>query len=354
MLLLWVVWWPKGKHLPVVVRNVGMDAIQLTSGFKKMVEPRDFRDVWPYFEVYVAGRGQPRYMMSPMVQASTKDYWHGIVDGCLCMLKRRQMMGHPTMYLIVPPIHLQGDVAVEKAVMGKFFDAGVHAHLSPADLVAYGMAVGGANLEHLPLYDEFLYTAGDLASITERSKTARYNCKQARVAGATQVWRGGTGAALLTADEYDQCVGIAHHWREVRTKQWSSKLPYFPRFFNQWANEYPDRYGCWLLVGPGGTVLYYAITEQISSKGISILAALRNYRDTTTVKNPLWAEMQAGGERWAALAGADAWMNKGSSGGDKGLAASKSKFRPCQLMPLYKYGGHKLKYAEWKQTCQSE
>jgi len=327
-----------------------LNAIELTKGFKKVREPTDFRDVWPYYESYAATRPYTTFYMSPMFQCASKDYFHGIVRGCLCILKKRRVHIKNVMHLRMPPIHPQGDLAIEQEVMEIFNKAGIPTIMTDGDYTAYGLPTEGRAA--LPVTDsEYQYRAGDLATTTERQKRARKSINQLGRNNVAQVWRGGVDDPFLTPDEFDQCGAIALGWRTHRTKASSSKLLYFPKSFNQWSNEYPGRYRCWMLVKEDGKILYYCITEQVSEKVVVIVTALRDFDDIVTVRNPLWAEMQGGGIMWAGVLGADAWMNSGNAM-TEGLAATKRRFRPHTLVGTYKHGAFDLTHEVFQATCK--
>ena len=120
--------------------------IDLLSSFKPITKYIYYL-VLPYYYVYIITRKYSRFFQSILILSkyvNVPTYYFGIIDDCLCVLKKKYI-SNPVLYLIMPPIHIKGDIKKELDLISLFASHGVKTYLSCEDLDIYNIKPNDCN-----------------------------------------------------------------------------------------------------------------------------------------------------------------------------------------------------------------
>lgn len=313
----------------------------LMSGFAP-VRPEDVQRFAHYYTGFAATRRYPRHYMAPLrLAAGGNDFLWRVVGGCLCVVKRKWVLGNPVLYLILPPMHPAGNVQREREVLEAFRSLGVSARLSPEDMALYGYAVG-ADCEVDGTNAEYIYRAGDFAdeamAAPERKKD-RYHwnrmCRQ--VAAGELLLERYAGGVLPEADALEACAAVNAAWHRHKGKASVG------RDVVRYVNEYPafakvSPYISLLHVlrSASGVPAAYTIGEQVGEAWAVLGVGYHDYDQGTLLGDAGRVLHTLDAQAWAERLGPGTLLNLGASVGIEGLAATKVKLHPVGTLQLYR------------------
>lgn len=293
----------------------------------RTVSANSVPDLAPFFNGFFSTRANPRFYMSSLWLGAKSEFIWGVVDGCLCVVKRRVMYKSTVIYLILPPMSSSGDIEAEKRVLMAFRQAGVGARLSSEDVELYGMA---DDVTEEPGNSEYVYRAGDHDDMSgQRWKNARQQRQElnscceithytstlktvaATCAAIDEAWEtarraNGGPKSLGTSSTKHVVDGFAEHSRYSRCMAYVVK-----------REKRPIMYAVGQEVAPGKTIL---LVGRHIFEGV---------RDAALAQHLI--EMCY----WRSVGGPDTLLNSGASVGVTGLATMKERLRPVARLQIY-------------------
>ena len=299
---------------------------ELMVGFKPVTT--DCASTWaPYLAGFAMTRRWPRYYSAPLWLASEgKKFLHGLVGGCLVVVKRSTIFKNRVLYLIVPPMHPDGDIAAERAVVQAFAAAGVSTKLSSEDLDALGYE------DHQVEADkgnaEFLYRVGDYADLAGGDWRDWRRNRAALAALQTRTWtdKPAPPAAL------DQAELVAQDWAKGRDKVSPKHVAKVLRMAGaDTGTACPARMA--LLCTPEGTPLLAAASQQLTDTWAVLLSRVRHPDAVLPSANVAGHLVDV--EHYQHL-GPDGLVNAGAAGQrGAGLLEAKRHLRPVHELQLH-------------------
>lgn len=288
-------------------------------------------------------RRYPRHYLSPLVLASHgKEFIWGIVDGCLCIAKRRTMMNIPTLYLILPPMSPTGDNQAEADVIDRLGRLGVRCKVSEEDIALYGLDPAGLTIDTDNA--EYIYRAGDMhapsgsAFRRERSYWKQFSAK--RSDGHARVLFHTDTATLDTAALAD-VETVVRAWHREKGKHLPPalrKVKLLPQ-----AHETTTT----LVYNAAGEPVAVTIIEDLPGDVSIITMRYHDYEKADAIMGDASRVLH-----YLDLSnyGPDTLMNMGAAvrGGD-GLADAKAKLHPAKVLQLHTtQAAHKLTMDQWR------
>lgn len=287
----------------------------------RLITPQDTPTMFEYFTGFTKTRIWPRYYMSTMWLGSKSEFRWAVVDGCLCILKTKVLYGHPVIYLILPPMHLHGNVDVERRVLRRFYKSGVGAKLSNTDISLYGLT---GKVEEDKGNAEYIYRAGnynDLSGGTNKhwrrmSRELKTHCK-VQLCDHTM------------ARFKRQCVIIDTVWGQKRKAPISHGTKLVTAF-----EEYAAVGKCFGYLATRNDIPFaYGLSQATAPRWVSLLVRHHDYGDS--LPDIGMGQHFINARYWADKCGADCLLNSGAAVRGPGLRASKNRMRPVHIQQLY-------------------
>ncbi len=299
----------------------GFDVLAAISKFKP-VRPGDVPEFNRYYAGFAKNRQFPRFYMSTLWLGTKNEFVWGIVDDCLCVVKRRVMYKNATIYLILPPMHLEGNLEIEKAVMEKFAKGGVGCKLSAEDAGLYGLT-GSSSLETDEGNAEFIYRAGDFDDLSGgHNKKWRY---QKNELDKLTVEKESKSMSALAA----KCAAVDEKWTAVKKMSAKHNAKMISEF-----GSYAAQGDCWgVVVSRDGEPLLYGLSQRLTAAWAVLLS--RQHAFTDKIADASKAQHLLDSGFWSKHAGPDTLLNIGAGVGVKGLEEAKGKMRPVKVMQIF-------------------
>jgi hypothetical protein len=275
----------------------------------------------PYYEAFAHTRRYPRMFMAPLLLGTKSEFTWGIVDGCLCVMKRRVMFKSIVMYLILPPMHLEGDIVTERAVLRRFYKAGIGVYLSEEDVALYHV---GNKVEPVHGNAEFVYRAGDLADLAgRRNKVWRKRWNQLEARYDVQTYN----VSMAMAMPDIRCISKA--WREHRNAS-SAHSEKIVAEFTQYARAWKT----WgFTISRDGCPCAFSVSQQVAPSWVCLLVGLHSFSslllDSCRMQHLLKMKY------WCAELGPESLLNMGAAVGRAKLETAKQHLRPTRIMQIY-------------------
>lgn len=280
-----------------------------------------FRPVLPGYEGslarWLAGyHREPRYFLSPTyLGAEPGVYSWGVVDGCLCLLKRRQFMNNPVMHLVVPPIHCDGDTVVELAVMHRWLGLGVGVKVSEDDVGHYGLPddVGwdASQAEYLYRADDSVWPPGKAGKPIRKALHRANRELSMTPAGPADV---------------EEAVALAKRWYQQLGRGRSAQR-LVRRWFEGLVVPGVERKG--VVVRHNGLVVGLVLSELIAPGVVVATSQHHDYQSFPPVNAGLLLHAAAS-RLWPG-----AVINKGGVGlGTPGLGVHKERLHPARVLRI--------------------
>lgn len=305
------------------------------------------RDTLPtlerHYEGFAATRRHPRYFMSSLWLGAKSEFICGVVDGCLCMVKRRAMYHSAVIYLILPPMSLDGDLRAERRVLRAFYKAGIGAKLSDEDVLLYDLR---SRVVGDPGNVEYIYRAGDGVDL------AGGHNKNRRRAWADIQKFDITFYTLSMAPVRQTCRDIDKAWEEgKRTRGATGSLgtSFAPKIVAAMAEHARGTACLGYVISHEGRALVYAITQAVRPGWVALLVGRHTF-DPAIRDIPL-AQHLIECRWWADTMGADTQLNMGATLGHAGLDAVKERLRPSKRLEiLHLPGARKLTLEDYHRS----
>lgn len=299
--------------------------IETLNSFKN-IGPGDAHHLARYYAGFAKTRKYPRFYMAPLWLGTKGEFIHGIVNGCLCVVKRRVMYKNPVIYLILPPMHQDGDLKAEMAVVRRFQERGIGARLSEEDVTLYGLsgdvAVDKGN-------SEYIYRAGDYLDLSgKQNSNWRHQWNELATKCNVKSLQRNVPRSTITG-----CTAVDVLWRAVRglSTTHASKLV---QSFDEFAKAVP---ACLHVIETASVTRAYSMSQQILPGWVGIL--LRQHDFAGAISDYSRAQHLLDTRYWASETGPDTLLNIGAGVGVPGLDSAKTKLRPVRVMPIYKLSG---------------
>lgn len=312
---------------PGAVGQLPTTVPELLAGFRP-VQAADATTWAPYLAGFARTRRWPRYYLSPLWLASegSRFLW-GVVGGCLVVVKRATIFRNRVLYLIVPPMHPDGDLEAERAVVQAFAAAGVSTKLSSEDMQLLGY--GAAEVAEDQGNAEFVYQVGDYADLEGKAWKAWRRNANALDELELHTWAGGTKASPADLDGAEQ---VALAWAAGKPKASPKHVAQVLRMAGEdQGTACPARLA--LLRRDGRPVLAMA-SQQLTPSWAILLSRVRDPElelpDTNVAGHLV-------GMRWyLERLGPQGLVNAGAGGQrGKGLVEAKRHLRPVHELQLY-------------------
>jgi hypothetical protein len=253
----------------------------------------------------------------------------GIVEDCLCIIKKRSIMGTPVCYLIIPPI---GDKWVE--VMLMFAQESITTLLSDEEnRDEWETIPDKGNAEYVYRLDAFSDRYG--VNKNQLRRPCNHALRQIE-SGAIDIrlYRGGVEGEVI-----DSACLLTRRWLKQRDKK-AWKQTFFVENFNAVARHAPDNHLA-VFIMQGDRCLGYLITER-TANGIINNTACVDYEDNI-VKEPTLILLHYAAKRWAddgEHSGTP--VNRGAAVRGAGSIKAKEKLRPIGAKQMHKLVVEKL------------
>lgn len=291
----------------------------LLLGFEP-IKPKDVPTIHRYYEAYSSTRKYPRFYMSTLWLGAKSEFVFGVVDNCLCIVKCKVLFGKPVIYLILPPMDLDGSIDNELSVLKRFYRAGIGAKLSSEDVDLYDIRnrvvedMGNA---------EYVYRVGDYANLS-----GKYWKKWRIYWNAVSKYDVST-YTRTTPYIVSKCRGVSSSWGRVRGVSIKDHIRVMGLF-----NSFASNSDCFLfVVDVNGVSCVCGVSQRVSSSfGCLLLRphVFGSLSDTSKIAHLIEAR------HWAGVAGSDMLLNAGAAiRGGEGLERTKEKLRPIKVLQLY-------------------
>ena len=295
------------------------------SGFKPF-EPSDYSFFFDRLHSYK--RRYPRfyesfsrYLHQPHV------FWWGMVDDHLCILKRRQIMGNPVCYLMLPPIGPN-----PRSVMEIFQWEKISTMLSEEDIEILGLS------EHEVVVDkgnaEYCYR---LDAFSDRYGVNKNQLRQP-VNQALRMQESGqidirVLSTYIPPAVRESAVDLTMRWKQQRDKK-AYKPTFFLHQFSQLAIKKPSNHVS-VFIMEGERCLGYLITE-LTPNGIINNVACTDYEDNP-LRNTTLVLLHTAATKWIENGISESTIvNRGAAVRGAGSKVAKEKLRPVCAHQNYK------------------
>lgn len=307
-----------------------------TQGFRGVL-PEDYNTTFSsYFERFFERRKWPRHYQSSLVLSiHPNQFLWGIVDDCLCVVKRKMYMINPVLYLILPPIHSDGDTDTERRVIEKFASYGVGTKLSEEDqaILKLDGVLEKGNAEYI--YEStHVFTGG----VYSRHRNCMSKVRKQQADGQLNL----DNRTVLSKSEQVQLIGLTNQWKSDRLN-----LQGLDRFITNF-NEYTSCGMVQIISLPDGSLHGYSITELTGPKQGCIPMRLHDYQKrVTTDANVVLHCLDLLSRPEGTL------LNIGAGVGVKGLDEAKQHLKPVKVLQIFSYKSDvKLTREIYNGTCQ--
>jgi hypothetical protein len=273
----------------------------------------------------------PRFYESPFrLLHQPHVFFIGEVNGLPVVLKKRQIMGHPVTYAILPPFGQEDKLPAIAALETN----GVNVLLSHEQIEHYRM--GHHNYYPDGKNAEYLYTVEtlqDRQGPNKRKYRRPLNAiARAESLGTTQVvtYTGSVPEGVIQAAN-----ALTKRWLKQRGKK-AWKQTFFVDAFNAVANHWPDVVTLTVITHMGGRCLGYLVSVRTPSGIINDVACV-DYEDNP-VMEPTLVLLQRSADYWLNEVGVSrlTLINRGAAVRGSGSIQAKQKMHPTGLLSLYK------------------
>ena len=300
----------------------------------RSIGPESLQTMEPYFRAFQTRRVYPRRSMSSLFTGiHPRKFYHGVYKDCLILAKNCWSCGKRVSYLLLPPIHIQGDLWIEKSVMAELQGLGFSAKLSGEDLGLYGITTKEVRREDS--MDEYLYLSGDMDTLPgPKFKDFRNNVSRARrLEKEGSLSFGSYG--FLTPELISSCRVTAEAWDQHRKEKGRGGLVtyWYLDNFNAYVESNPGRLRCHTLKSDG-KIVAYSITEQLTL-GYGIIVS--RYRDYAYkgVQDPSAVLHHMDGHYWSEVSGPATLLNMGNGASTPSLIAAKENLKPTKVLDFW-------------------
>lgn len=305
------------------------------------VQSVDFLQWRNYYSSYGLFRKWPRHYLSPLRLCTSSIFWT-ITEDCLCLVKRRWVMGRPVMYLMLPPMHAAGDWCNENAALMEWAEVGVGARLSLEDTVRLHLRQN--QLEPDKGNVEFIYEP--LAGPRTKHERNRIN-RLARF--ERHEWAG----AVPPFDAMQECIKVSKAWAAAKKRSFQSDMNACLTWrglctMTPWLNLTS------LFTDGAVQPVAYTLGEQVGDKWAILTVGYHAPSYSQALGDAGVALHVHDCMEWYHHIGHDGLLNMGAAVGVRGLEAAKRKLRPVYEMQLYKLKLSVVLTAEdWKEARPS-
>lgn len=302
-----------------------------TKNFKK-VKPNTVFDFSKFYE----HRKYPRFFMSVLYLASKPDYYYGMVNDCLCILKKK-MIGMPIVYLIIPPIN--GDISKEKETIDYFNKLKIKTRLSEEDKYIYGYNNIKENKLGEFIYDLELTTKLEGSDFTSFRRFIRKLSDNVDVSYIKQFDFFGIKQAIALNSKWEK-------WKKENKDRASchtvdKTVPIFMDTKNSILVALLDK---------SNNMVCYDLSENVGNNNIVITTRYFDYYNPL-VNNSVYYLHHNTCKYWYEE-GFRGLANFGSSVGVKDLDASKQRLKPVKILKMYDFDyNYKFTKDEWNAIC---
>ncbi|MBT4406421.1 MAG: hypothetical protein HOC79_00925 [Euryarchaeota archaeon] len=309
----------------------------------------DYDTLTEYWDILSKTRKHPRFYQSPLRLMQQKGVFKmGFVNGCLCILKARQIMGHPVCYLMLPPISKTMSKLDEINTMVYFKSQKISTMLSEEDNDYYfgegnemGIEIDKGNAEYCYTLESLGVWDGVNKNQLRRAKNQTLRAMESH---GIKVECYNTHLPLHLIDK---CIDLTARWKEQGDKK-GRGIDYHIRNFNKLFPQANDNQLATIIYDKE-RVYGYLISERVGD-GIINNAAFIEKEDSplkhTTNALLLWSAKWWLDEGW--WIEGNTIVNRGAAVRGKGSVAAKKKLRPVFVNQNYKLITEKMSKSEYK------
>lgn len=285
-------------------------------------------------------RSAPRFYESPLrILHQPHVFLLKEFENCVCVLKKRQIMGNPVAYLIIPPVSMSGHAGDAGYVVDRFAENNVNALLTEEDLDYMGIHPSdyipdGKNRE----YCYTLETLGDRQGVNKKKYRRPLNAiARAESLGTTQVH---TYSSQVPPHVIDAASRLTSRWLKQRGKS-AYRQTFFVEMFNAVANVRKPGSMAMTVIMHDGRCLGYLIAERVPN-GIINNTACVEY-DDNPVMEPTLVLLQRNAAWWLNHGLPKKTMvNRGAAVRGTGSVFAKEKMHPDAVIQNMKHRDLKL------------
>jgi len=284
----------------------------------------------PYYQSFATHRKWSRFYMGWLSLAQFPHHFgYCIVNDCLVILKRRLFGKRHIVYAVVPPMHIHGDLNVEKAVVKELLALGVDVRILDEDIPLLDLA--GSKITADKNNVEFIYGAQQMRDGAD--KNLRYYAAQSRRA-VTEGKATVRSVNHLSNAEVSDSERVTDAWKHAHSRLLS--LHSFVRKFNDFADGNPTKFCASLLYDrapENRRLVGYSVTT-MHAPGMGSIDLRLTIHGDFAVKRPTQALHALDGMYWTEIQGPNAQLNIGSGVGIKGLTEAKKLLKPLHSAPM--------------------
>lgn len=287
---------------------------------------------WPTLQEWLARwyqRSCPRYYESPLRLTHQPHVFKWLIfEEHLCIIKRRQIMGHPVCYLILPPL---GPQPVK--IMKLFAEHGISTMLSEEDLEAYKISSAEVSIDKNNaefIYDFNYAERGGINKNQVRRALNDFNKHGERFTITNHQWG-------IPPDVEEAASALTTRWLRQRGKK-AWKHTHFVQAFNQTKGQ-----KCMTVIMESSRCIGYLISIQTANGVVNDTACI-DYEDNP-LKDTTLVLLHHNAHNW--ISGRP--VNRGAAVRGSGSIAAKRKLRPVKEHQNYKLNvQHKLTKDEYE------
>lgn len=311
-------------------------------------KPLHLEGVPAFIEILAKGhrRSAPRFYESPLRLLHQphvfllKEY-----ESCMCVFKKRQIMGNPVTYLMIPPVSWDGHGKRAGYVVDMLSENNVNALLTEEDLRWMGInpvdyVPDGKNRE----YCYTLETLGDRRGVNKKKYRRPLNAIQrAESLGTTEVR---TYSSHVPPHVIDAASRLTIRWLKQRGKS-AYRQTFFVEHFNAVASVRKPGSMAMTVIMHSGRCLGYLIAERVPN-GIINNTACVEYEDNP-VMEPTLVLLQRNAAWWLNHGLPKKTMvNRGAAVRGTGSVFAKEKMHPDAVIQNMKHRGLRLSKTGFK------
>lgn len=232
---------------------------------KDLIQSGNFRQVTPadattLLPLYSECGGPPRFWRSISYLSASSANVIGTHLGCMVVLRRKILHGHPMLYFLFPPL---GPTPIVKKVLAEYAEVGISAKVSDYDIIQYKLRF------HKKDNDEHFYQGADNPPEGKIGKHLRYGLNRlARFAEEGKIKL--VAAQTLTTTELHACLTCAKKWYVQRKGVRGTE--YVIRAFA----ALPTKKHAHIVYDNQNNVIALSLTESIGEHA-AIIVRLRDY-----------------------------------------------------------------------------
>jgi len=313
----------------------------ITKDFKKINSLADTKSIYGYYNIY--NSTYPRFFQSLLYMINSGDYYYGIVNDCLCILKKK-MIGQPVVYLTFPPIHKNGDIDIELETVLLFEKEKIKTRFMNGSIpLGKTKIVKGLSEFIYPITETSLLEGGDWAQFRRYINKFK-NCSIKHLTSNIDY-------AII-----NKCKELNKQWEVYKKESCGVNKSRAFKTVDTISVFYLMNLSNFLFTGlfdDKDNLICYDLSEKINDNNIVLVTRYFNYNHPQ-VDNSAYILHHSACKYWYDN-GVKGFANFGSSVGYKPLHDSKVRLKPTTILDLYEQANiGKITLDEYKNICKVE